>query len=193
MNASWRKTFRFAKPVNKRLLTRDAGFQHGFRIGLAGVACCCLLLLPAQGLPAAPGKEAPGFRLPALETGQVTSLAEFRGKVIYLDFWASWCGPCRKSLPLYEQMKAEFLPEKFQIVAINLDEERDDAVRFLDKHPVSYTVLLDPDGTVASLWQVQAMPTSFLLDVDGRVVQSWAGFYPSHLEEIKNAIRSTLR
>jgi len=179
--------------VNRRLLPRDAGFRHGFRFGLAGMACCCLLLLPAQGLPADPGKEAPGFQLTALKTGQVMSLAEFRGKVIYLDFWASWCGPCRKSLPLYEKMKSEFSPEKFQIVAINLDENRDDAVRFLDKHPVSYTVLLDPAGTAASLWQVRAMPTSFLLDIDGRVVQSWAGFYPSHLGEIEDAIRSTLR
>jgi len=181
------------KPVNKRMMYRSPGFQHGIRSGLAGVALCGLLLLPPTGLPAAQDQEAPGFTLPMLQSGQLISLADFQGKVIYLDFWASWCAPCRKSLPLYEQMQSEFSLEKFQVVAINLDENRDDAVRFLEKHPVSYTILMDPAGTAASLWQVQAMPTSFLLGVDGRVIRSWAGFYPSHLEEIENEIRTSLQ
>jgi peroxiredoxin len=89
-------------------------------------------------------------------------------------------------------MKEQFSPERFQIVAINLDEDRQDAVRFLEQHPVSYTVLLDPAGTTASQWQMQAMPTSFLLDGEGRVIKSWAGFYPSHLEDIENEIRAAL-
>ena len=88
-----------------------------------------------------PGADAPDFSLPALETGGEISLEDFRGKVIYLDFWASWCGPCRKSLPLYEQMKKSFPPDRFEIIAINLDEDRNDAARFLEKHPVSYTML----------------------------------------------------
>jgi len=131
--------------------------------------------------------------LPALESGQAISLADFQGKVIYLDFWASWCGPCRQSLPLYEQMKSEFPAEAFEIVAINLDESRDDAVRFLEDHPVSYTILMDPAGKSANQWQIQAMPTSFLLDSDGRIIRSWAGFNSSHLDEIENEIRTTLQ
>jgi thiol-disulfide isomerase/thioredoxin len=128
-----------------------------------------------------------------METGRPVSLENFRGKVVYVDFWASWCGPCRKSLPLYEEMKEEFPSETFEIVAINLDEDRNDAVRFLEKHPVSYTILLDPAGTTASQWQIQAMPTSFLLGADGRVIRSWAGFYPSHMEEIQNEILAALQ
>lgn len=171
---------------------RSHGFLLGFHIGLVCVALCCLLLLPSKGFPASSGVDARDFMLPAMEAGQEMSLADFRGKVIYLDFWASWCGPCRKSLPLYEEMKKEFPPERFEIIAINLDEERYDAVRFLEKHPVSYTILLDPAGTTASQWQIQAMPSSFLLDVDGQIIKAWAGFTSSHLEDIQNEIRSSL-
>jgi thiol-disulfide isomerase/thioredoxin len=161
-------------------------------IVLACTAVCFIGFLPVTGISSAPGDAAPPFSLPTLDTAQEISLADFRGKVVYLDFWASWCGPCRKSLPLYEEMKEQFSPERFQIVAINLDEDRQDAVRFLEQHPVSYTVLLDPAGTTASQWQMQAMPTSFLLDGEGRVIKSWAGFYPSHLEDIENEIRAAL-
>lgn len=90
-------------------------------------------------------------------------------------------------------MQKQFPPEKFEIVAINLDEDRNDAIRFLEKHPVSYVILLDPAGTTASQWQVQAMPTSFLLDVDGKIIKVWAGFTASHLEEIQNEVRTSLQ
>jgi thiol-disulfide isomerase/thioredoxin len=175
------------------MLQRNPGFLRGCRFSVAVIALFCLLPLPSNGFPAAPSEGAHNFSLPGLKTGQEISLEDFRGKVIYLDFWASWCGPCRKSLPLYEEMKKEFPPDRFEIVAINLDEDRNDAVRFLEKHPVSYTILLDPAGTTASQWQIQAMPTSFLLDSDGRAIGSWAGFYPSHLEEIQNEIISALQ
>jgi thiol-disulfide isomerase/thioredoxin len=181
------------KLANKRMSHRIVCFLPGFRSGLAGVALCCLLLFSPRGFPAMPGADAPDFSLPALETDGEISLEDFRGKVIYLDFWASWCGPCRKSLPLYEQMKKSFPPDRFEIIAINLDEDRNDAARFLEKHPVSYTMLWDPAGITARLWQVQAMPSSFLLDSNGRTIKSWAGFYPSHLEEIQNEILSALQ
>jgi len=138
------------------------------------------------------GDTAPDFELPAMGNELPMSLADFTGRVVYLDFWASWCGPCRKSLPLYEEMKGEFPEDRFEIVAINLDEDRYDAIRFLEKHPVSYTILLDPAGTTASQWQIQAMPSSFLLDGDGQIIKAWAGFTSSHLEEIQNEIRSSL-
>jgi thiol-disulfide isomerase/thioredoxin len=175
------------------MLYRNSGFLVGLRFGLVSVAWWSLLMLPAKGFPAAPDVSAPDFVLPTITTGQEKSLADFRGKVIYLDFWASWCGPCRKSLPLYEEMKKKFPPDRFEVVAINLDEDRNEAVHFLEKHPVSYTILLDPAGTTASQWQIQAMPTSFLLDDNSRIIKSWAGFYPSHLEEIQNEILSALQ
>jgi len=167
--------------------------RSGARISLPGACLWCLLFLPLNGFSLGPGDTAPPFSLPAMENGQPRPLSDFKSKVIYVDFWASWCGPCRKSLPLYEEMKAEFPEDRFEIVAINLDEERSDAVRFLEKHPVSYVILLDPAGTSAIQWQVQAMPSSFLVGVDGKIIQAWTGFTPSHLEGIENAIRLSLR
>jgi len=157
-----------------------------------GALLACLLLLSYDLSALGPGDTATGFELPTLRNGQLMTLADFRGKVIYIDFWASWCGPCRKSLPLYEAMRTEYPQERFEIVAINLDEDREAAVRFLDKNPVSYTVLMDPGGVVASQWQIPAMPSSFLLDQQGWVINAWAGFQPSHLEEIQNEIRRAL-
>jgi peroxiredoxin len=89
-------------------------------------------------------------------------------------------------------MKQSLPGENFELVAINLDEQREDAVRFLEKYPVSYTVLFDPEGKSATDWQIKAMPTSFLIDAQGNIVREWAGFQPSHLEEIENEIRSLL-
>jgi len=138
------------------------------------------------------GDPAPAFSLPRLGEDTPLALADLRGRIVYLDFWASWCGPCRKSLPLYEEMQAGFPSSRFQIIAINLDEDRADALRFLESHPVSYPILLDPEGATASQWQIRVMPSSYLLDTDGTIVKAWAGFELSHIEEIENEIRALL-
>ena len=137
------------------------------------------------------GSAAPGFTLPVLGGG-THSLSDYRGKVVYVDFWASWCGPCRKSLPLYQALFQETGAEHFQILAINLDEDEADAVRFLEKHPISYPVLLDPAGQTAADWEIKVMPSSFLLDASGTIVREYAGFEPSHIEEIRHDVQTLL-
>ena len=138
------------------------------------------------------GDPAPVFSLPRLGESTPLALADLKGTIVYVDFWASWCGPCRKSLPLYEDMQAGFPADQFRIIAINLDEDREDALHFLESHPVSYPILLDPEGATASQWRIQVMPSSFLLDTDGTIVKAWAGFEHSHIEEIENEIRALL-
>ena len=153
-----------------------------------------LLIFVSPPVIAGPKKE--NFRLPVLGGPGDLALENFRGKVVYLDFWASWCGPCRKSLPLYETLYQEIGGQgesaQFAVVAINLDEDKADAVRFLEKHPVSYPVLLDPEGVTAAGWQVKVMPSSFLLDRSGAVVKEYAGFEESHIEEIRHDIEAEL-
>jgi len=153
------------------------------------------LIMVLFSAPAAASPEslmAPEFNLPGLQDENPVALEDFRGKVVYLDFWASWCGPCRKAMPLYEALYREIGPERFEILAINLDEERQDALNFITQHPVSYPVLTDPSGTVAEAWGLKVMPTSFLLDPSGRVVKAYPGFETSHLEQIRHDIDTLL-
>jgi thiol-disulfide isomerase/thioredoxin len=138
------------------------------------------------------GQPAPPLELPSLDGGEIVSLTDFEGKVVYVDFWASWCGPCRQSLPLYEAMSKRLSAEQFQILAINLDEDRKDAERFLQRHPVSYEVLFDPDAVSAEAWSVPVMPSSFLVDASGRIAKTYMGFEPSHIEIIENDIKARL-
>ena len=136
---------------------------------------------------------APGFSLPLLGGSGLISLSELEGKAVYIDFWASWCGPCRQSLPLYEVMNDSLPQDSFRLVAINLDESRDDALQFLKKHPVSYIVAFDPEGVSASSWGIKAMPSSFLVNQQGEIVKEWIGFHPSHIEEIEDEIHSLIK
>lgn len=160
---------------------------------LAALVGAMLLLASLPRAPlASEGQTAPAFDLPHLDGGTAVTLTQLRGKVVYVDFWASWCGPCRESLPLYEQLSSRLPADAFQLVAINLDEKRADAVEFLERHPVSYMVLFDPAGESAAAWQITAMPSSFLVGPGGNIVRRWAGFRSSHIEEIEHAIRALL-
>ena len=143
-------------------------------------------------LASQPGESAAALELPLLSDGQLVSLSDFKGKIVYVDFWASWCGPCRRSLPLYEALYQRLDSDRFQILAVNLDEDKRDAERFLNRHPVSYPVLLDPDGNSAKAWSVLAMPSSYLIDSEGRLAYIYIGFEVSHMEKIEHDINTLL-
>src|SRR5262249_47538744 len=97
------------------------------------------LTLAFAAAAAEPGPPAPGFTAKTFEGKQV-SLADYRGKVVFVDFWASWCSPCRESLPLYDKLAADFGGDEFTVIAVNLDETAADAKKFMAEHPVKYTV-----------------------------------------------------
>jgi len=139
------------------------------------------------------GDPAPTFNLPVLASGdRHVGLDNLRGKVVLIDFWASWCGPCRQSLPLYEKLRSELPPADFQIVAVNLDEETADVTSFLEEHPVNYTILRDPPGNVAKAFGLRWMPSSYLLDRDGVVRLHNVGFKPADMNALRSEIHNLL-
>lgn len=134
------------------------------------------------------GAPAPGINRPLLSGTANVDLQQLRGKVVMVDFWASWCAPCLKSLPLYESLRQEFAREDFEIVAVSVDEAAEDAQRFLGKHPVSFPVAFDDGGSIAAAWSPPAMPTSYLIDRDGIVRGRHLGFQPKDIDALRAEI-----
>ncbi|EAT11806.1 TlpA disulfide reductase family protein [Bermanella marisrubri] len=150
------------------------------------------LMFSAASIAIEKGQTAPNFRLPLLDSQKKVSLKQYRGKVVYVDFWASWCGPCRQSLPLLTKLRAEMKKQPFEVLAINLDEEVDAAKGFLKQYPVNYPVLLDPEGNVAAQYQLPGMPTSFIVDKRGRIKHVHVGFKPQDIDKIRQQVKSLL-
>ena len=160
-----------------------------WRFGLIAVA---LLSIAAPTLAVEIGKPAPAFALTAISGGAPVSLEQLKGKVVFVDFWASWCGPCRQSLPQYEKLRAELADQQFAIIAINLDEEVADATAFLKEHPVNYTILRDPAGDIPKAFGLVAMPTSYLIDRDRIVRAVHTGFDPADIDKLRVEIHALL-
>lgn len=131
---------------------------------------------------------APPFSGIDLQSGQEISLADYRGKVVLVDFWASWCPPCVESLPAYNQMRNEIGTAEFEIIAINVDENTEDGLEFLEKYPVDYPVLADPEGRIGVPYGIRTLPRSFLLDRKGRIVDSYRSFKPGDEVALKQRI-----
>jgi len=152
------------------------------------VTVCLLLSLSFSVLALEVGKPAPEFSLPNIATKTASSLSDYRGQVIYLDFWASWCPPCRTSFPLLEALYEKHHTAGFKIVAINMDEEPEAMERFLKLYPASFDILRDPEGEWADKYSVEAMPTSFIIDKKGVIRHIHSGFSKSDIDEIEKKV-----
>ena len=149
----------------------------------------------ASGGSGAANAQAVGKPAPALElsTGaKPVRLADLRGRVVYLDFWASWCGPCKQSFPWMNEMQAKYGDKGLTIVGINLDAKREDADKFLVSTPAKFTVAYDPSGKAAEKYQPKGMPTSFLIGADGVVRAVHVGFRDGDREELEREIAAAL-
>ena len=138
------------------------------------------------------GDMAPDFSLPVLGGGPSKSLSGTHGKVRYLDFWASWCAPCRVSIPEMIGLQDELGRQHFEVIAINVDEHVDEALRFLDRYPVNYDNLSDPEGMTAEAYALPGMPTSFVINPEGRVTLVHSGFKPGDMTAIRAHIVALL-
>ncbi|MES9990393.1 MAG: TlpA disulfide reductase family protein [Candidatus Thiodiazotropha sp.] len=134
---------------------------------------------------------APDFSLPGV-TDRVT-LKSYKGMVVLLDFWASWCEPCRASFPWMNRMQAKYSAQGLQVIAINLDKDPALAEAFLNKIRVEFAIAFDPEGKVASLYGLQGMPASFLIDQQGRIHSSHVGFFHAEKERREQEIRKLLK
>ena len=150
---------------------------------------CLLLLRSAFALEA--GQPAPDFTLVAAD-GKPVQLAALRGKLVYLDFWASWCAPCRRSFPWLNAMHAKYGSEGLAVLGINVDQRRPDAERFLAQTPAQFAIAFDPQGASPKLYAIRGMPSSLLIDPQGRVLRTHAGFRDEDRDELEAAIRAGL-
>ena len=136
------------------------------------------------------GVAAPDFELPG--THAVVKLSQYRGKVLYLDFWASWCGPCKQSFPWMSAMQAKYGTKGFQVLAINVDTKREDARKFLLSSPAAFELAYDAQGLTPRLYGVKTMPSSYVIDRAGKVLAVHRGFAPEDSAALEQSVRLAL-
>jgi peroxiredoxin len=146
------------------------------------LAALCLGLMLASGVARAAAvavvadTPAPGFSAPHLLKQSTMKLDDYRGKVVYLDFWASWCPPCRSAFPQVDRIYAKYRERGLEVVAVNQDQELAEALRFVEKQPISFTLVTDRDHGIAERYGVKTMPSAYLIDRKGVVRHVHRGF-----------------
>jgi len=117
---------------------------------------------------------------------------KYRGKVILIDFWATWCPPCKQSMPFLNALRNELVSQGFEIIAINVDDDREGALAFLKAYPVDYLLGFDSSGVCPSTFDVKAMPSSYFIDKQGRVRDIHLGYRENDQRYIRNKITELL-
>jgi cytochrome c biogenesis protein CcmG/thiol:disulfide interchange protein DsbE len=146
------------------------------------------------------GKAAPSFELSGNVSGKgnssgntaPVSLQQFQGKVIYLDFWASWCGPCKQSFPWLNEMQSKYGHQGFQVLAINLDMKLADAQDFLKNQTAKFVIAFDSQSVTPKAYGIKGMPSSFLIGKDGRILSQHTGFRESDKSTLEVQIQMAL-
>ena len=140
-----------------------------------------------------PPQSAPEWTLPAIQNSDgELSMSDFRGQITYVDFWASWCGPCRLSLPALNQLKNQFKDRPVQFLAVSIDVVEEDAWDFLSRYSVDYPVVIDTNGDIARLFEVNGMPSGFLVDADGMVREVHVGYKRGDELKLAESIKKML-
>ena len=137
----------------------------------------------------ADGVAAPGFQLAAMN-GKPLALGELKGQVVLINFWASWCGPCRQEMPILDQLYRSYQAAGFTLLGVNVEPSAGDAQKFLKGTPVSFPILFDPDSKVSKLYDVSGMPSTVIVDRKGNVRYIHHGYKPGDEGEYLNQIRA---
>jgi len=157
------------------------------RIALVAAAMLHAAAVSAVGV----GDVAPSFALPTA-AGESVVLDKLKGRVVYVDFWASWCGPCRRSFPWLNEMHEKYGARGFTVVGVNVDKRRPDAERFLQQTPATFTIVYDEAGKTPEAYGVKGMPSSYLIDAAGKVVAVESGFLDEQKAVFEERIRALL-
>jgi peroxiredoxin len=163
-----------------------------------GNLCSALLLTAALVTPtvadsgSGDSTVAPDFTLTS-RTGDVVTLSELRGQVVMINFWATWCGPCRKEMPLLEELYQRYERLGFTLLGVNVEENSADAEAWLKEMPVSFPILYDPENQVSKIYEVAAMPSTVLIDRNGKMRFLHHGYQDGYEDEYQNQIRTLVR
>jgi peroxiredoxin len=159
----------------------------------------CLAAALGLGLAAAagagnlaPGAQAPAFALGS-QSGKQVDLANFKGQVVLINFWATWCGPCRKEMPVLDQLYSKYKPLGFTLLGVNVEPDSSNATGFLKSTPVTFPILFDTDSKVSKLYEVAGMPSTVIVDRKGNVRYIHRGYNPGEENEYLDQIRSLVR
>ena len=125
--------------------------------------------------------------------GQSVSLSQFKGNVVLVNFWATWCGPCQQEMPLLDQMYKKYKPAGFTLLGVNVDKEAPAVKELLARKPVSFPVLLDPQNSVSRAYNVADMPSSVIIDRKGNVRYIHRGYRAGDENEYQDRIRQLIR
>ena len=155
----------------------------------AAVVAALALALPALADPTGP---APQFTLGA-KGGQDVSLAQYKGQVVMLNFWASWCGPCRQEMPLLESIYRKYNRMGFTMIGVNVEPDSKSADEWLKATPVSFPILYDRDSKVSKLYNVAGMPSTVIIDRHGNLRKLHRGYQPGDENEYLDSIRALIR
>ncbi len=158
---------------------------------IAAIIAAAGLALPA--LAADPtGASAPQFTL-AARSGSSISLAQYKGQVVMLNFWASWCGPCRQEMPLLESIYKKYNRLGFTLIGVNVEPDSNAANDWLKQTPVSFPILYDKDSKVSKMYDVAGMPSTVIIDRAGKVRVLHRGYKPGDENEYLDSIRTLVR
>ena len=156
------------------------------------VAAIAALAIAVPALAGSVGAPAPQFDL-AAQGGKDVSLAQFKGQVVMINFWASWCGPCRQEMPLLEGIYKKYNKLGFTMLGVNVEPDSNAAIDWLKQTPVSFPILFDKDSKVSKLYDVTGMPSTVIIDRAGKVRMLHHGYKPGDENEYLDSIRTLVR
>jgi thiol-disulfide isomerase/thioredoxin len=169
------------RPPRRTLLTSLAAI-----LAFGGRVQAQAILQPWPGSPVAPPLE-----LRTLD-GQPFKLADLRGRVVLINFWATWCEPCIEEMPSLQRLRSQLDTARFEVIAVNFQEGEPRIRAFLEKVPIGFPIVRDTDGAVASAWKARIFPTSFVVDSEQRIRYTLIGSLDWSAPEIEHRIRALL-